>query len=199
MPLNDGCRFDQHHGVEDLRPDSVKPHPEQPVGGEKPRPARSLPTQDSHLVSQSDELEFQRSAAAYPVLAQNVFGFGIGRPTIATGNSLSGDQSLGQSRDLAIMDGLGRPHIGAAQLWHGASRDAVSDVRLWPRRETKRQAARNDDGGQRPLGRRRFCRRRVGVSGGSPDNPCRARDAFSPSGSIESTTTARRASDAHRR
>jgi hypothetical protein len=23
MPLDDGCRFDQHHGVEDLRPDSV--------------------------------------------------------------------------------------------------------------------------------------------------------------------------------
>jgi hypothetical protein len=38
-----------------------------------------------------------------PVLAQNVFGFGIGRPTIATGNSLSGEQSLGQGRDLVII------------------------------------------------------------------------------------------------
>ena len=55
MPLEDGCRFDQHHGVEDLRPNSVKPHPEQPVGGEEPRPARALPTQDGHLVSQSNE------------------------------------------------------------------------------------------------------------------------------------------------
>ena len=66
MPLDDGCRFDQHHGVEDLRPDSVKPHPEQLVGGEKPRPAGALPTQDGHLVSQSNKLELQRSAAAYP-------------------------------------------------------------------------------------------------------------------------------------
>ena len=64
MPLDDGCRFDQHHGVEDLRPDSVKPSPEQPVGGEEPRPPRALPTQDGHLVSQSNELKFQRGAAA---------------------------------------------------------------------------------------------------------------------------------------
>jgi hypothetical protein len=54
MPLDDGCRFDQHHGVEDLRPDPVKPHPEQPVGGEEPRSARALSTQDGHLVSQSN-------------------------------------------------------------------------------------------------------------------------------------------------
>ena len=55
MPLDDGCRFDQHHGVEDLRPDSEEPRPEQPVGGEEPRPARALPTQDGHLVSQGDD------------------------------------------------------------------------------------------------------------------------------------------------
>ena len=66
MPLDNGCRFDQHHGVEDLRPDSVKPHPEQPVGGEEPRPARALPAQDGYLVSQSNELKFQRGAAAQP-------------------------------------------------------------------------------------------------------------------------------------
>ena len=66
MPLDDGCRFDQHHGVEDLRPDSVKPHPEPAVSGEEPRPARVLPTQDGQLVSQSDEFELQGSAAAYP-------------------------------------------------------------------------------------------------------------------------------------
>ena len=65
MPLDDGCRFDQDHGVDDLRPDPVKPHPEQPVGGEKPRPASALPPQDGQLVSQSNEFEFQRSAAAY--------------------------------------------------------------------------------------------------------------------------------------
>ena len=66
MPLDDGCRFDQHHDVEDLRPDSVKPHSEQPVGGKEPRLARALPPQDGHLLSQSDELKFQRGAAAYP-------------------------------------------------------------------------------------------------------------------------------------
>ena len=64
MPVEYGCRFDQHHGVEDLWPDSVKPHPEQPVGGEEPRSARALPAKDGQLMSQSNEFEFQRSAAA---------------------------------------------------------------------------------------------------------------------------------------
>ena len=73
MPLDDGCRFDQHHGVEDLRPDSVKPNPEQPVGGEEPRLAGALPTQD-HLVSQSNKLELQRSAAAHPEREQGTDG-----------------------------------------------------------------------------------------------------------------------------
>jgi hypothetical protein len=66
MPAEHGCRFDQHHGVDDLRPDSVEPHPEQPVGGQEPRSARVLRTQDGQLVSQSDEFELQGSAAAYP-------------------------------------------------------------------------------------------------------------------------------------
>ncbi len=43
MPLGDGCRFDHDHGVEDLRPDPVEPHPEQPVGGEEPKLAGALP------------------------------------------------------------------------------------------------------------------------------------------------------------
>ena len=64
MPLDDGCRFDQHHGVEDLRPNSVKPNPKQPVGGEEPKLTRALPAQDGHLMSQRDELELQRGAAA---------------------------------------------------------------------------------------------------------------------------------------
>ena len=45
---------------------SVKPHPEQPVGGEEPRVARALPTHDGHVVSQSNEFELHRSAAAQP-------------------------------------------------------------------------------------------------------------------------------------
>ena len=66
MPLDDGRRFDQHHGVEYLRPDPVKPDPEQTVGGEEPRAARVLPAQDGHLMSQGDEFEFQCGAATNP-------------------------------------------------------------------------------------------------------------------------------------
>ena len=66
MPVDHGCRLDQYHGVEDLRAGPVEPNPEQPVGREEPRPARALPAQDGHLVSQSNELEFQRGAAAQP-------------------------------------------------------------------------------------------------------------------------------------
>ena len=74
MPLDDGCRFDQHHGIEDLRPDPVEPHPEQPVGGEEPWLARALPTQNGHLVSQSNDFELQRSAAADPERQQGSEG-----------------------------------------------------------------------------------------------------------------------------
>ena len=66
MPGDHGCWFDQHHGVEDLRPDPVKPHPEQPVGGEEPRPAGALPAQDGQLMSQGDEFELQREATTNP-------------------------------------------------------------------------------------------------------------------------------------
>jgi hypothetical protein len=59
MPLDDGCRFDQHHGVDDLRPESVKPHSEQPIGGEEPRLGGALPPQDDQLMSQGDEFQFQ--------------------------------------------------------------------------------------------------------------------------------------------
>ena len=61
MPLDDGCRFDQHHGVEDLRPKSVEPNPQQPIGGEEPRLAGTLPAKDGHLMSQGDEFKFQRA------------------------------------------------------------------------------------------------------------------------------------------
>ena len=66
MPLDDGCRFDQHHGVEDLRPDPVKPYPEQPVGGEESRLSGTLPAQDGHLMSQGDEFELQGEATTNP-------------------------------------------------------------------------------------------------------------------------------------
>ena len=66
MPVEYGCRFDQHHGVQDLWPESVKPHPEQPVGGEEPGLARALPAQDGQLMSQGDEFELQREATTKP-------------------------------------------------------------------------------------------------------------------------------------
>ena len=66
MPLADGCRLDQHHGVEDLRPDPVEPHPEQPADGEEPRMSGTLPAQDGQLMPQGDEFQFQRGSATKP-------------------------------------------------------------------------------------------------------------------------------------
>ena len=66
MPVEHSCRFDQHHGVEDLRAESVKPHPEQPVGGEEPRLSGTLPAQDGQLMSQGDEFELQGEATTNP-------------------------------------------------------------------------------------------------------------------------------------
>ena len=63
MPVDHGCWFNQHHGVEDPRPDPVKPNPEQPVGGDELRAAGALPPQDGQLMSHGDEFEFQRSTA----------------------------------------------------------------------------------------------------------------------------------------
>src|SRR5437588_3014328 len=63
MPLHHGCRLHQHHGVEDLRPNPVKPHPEKSVCGEEPKPTWVLPPQDTHLMSNGNELEFQGRAA----------------------------------------------------------------------------------------------------------------------------------------
>src|ERR1700694_279580 len=66
MPLDHGCRLYQHHRVEDLRPNPVKPNPEKSVRGEEPNPTWALSPQDTHLMSQRDELEFQGGAATKP-------------------------------------------------------------------------------------------------------------------------------------
>ena len=63
MPFDHGCRLHQHDGMQGLWPKPVKPHPEKPVHGEKPRTAWTLAPQDRHLVSKGDEFEFQRGAA----------------------------------------------------------------------------------------------------------------------------------------
>ena len=64
MPLDHGCRLDQHQGVQGLRPNAVKPRPEEPVGADKPRAAWALAPQDGQLVAKGYELKFERSAAA---------------------------------------------------------------------------------------------------------------------------------------
>ena len=66
MPLDHGRRLYQHHRVEDLRPNPVKPNPEKSVRGEEPNPTWALSPQDTHLMSQRDELEFQGGAATKP-------------------------------------------------------------------------------------------------------------------------------------
>jgi hypothetical protein len=43
--------------VEDLWPNSVKPHPEEPVGEEKPKLIRTLPPQAGHLMSQGERAQ----------------------------------------------------------------------------------------------------------------------------------------------
>ncbi len=64
MPLDHGCWLDQHHGLEDLRPSSVKPHPEEPVCEEEPKPAFALTPEHGDLVLKGDKFKFQRDAAA---------------------------------------------------------------------------------------------------------------------------------------
>ena len=58
-PLDHSRRFDEDQGFEDLRPYSVKPDPQEPVGGKEPKSVRALPAQDEHLTSQCDKFELQ--------------------------------------------------------------------------------------------------------------------------------------------
>jgi hypothetical protein len=62
MPLDHGCRFEQHHGVEDLRPNPVKPTPTGEGLWRRAEPTWVLPPQDTHLMSKGNELEFQGGA-----------------------------------------------------------------------------------------------------------------------------------------
>ena len=64
MPFDHGCRLHQHDGIQGLWPKPVKPHPQKPVRGEKPRTAWALAPQDGYLVPKRDKFEFQRGAAA---------------------------------------------------------------------------------------------------------------------------------------
>ena len=46
-----GCRLDQHHGIEDLRPNPVNPNPEKSIRREEPNPTWVPEPQDAHLMS----------------------------------------------------------------------------------------------------------------------------------------------------
>jgi hypothetical protein len=59
MPLDHSCRLHQHHGVQDLRPDPVQPHPKQPIRGEELKATFALPPQDAHLMPKGKQLNFQ--------------------------------------------------------------------------------------------------------------------------------------------
>ena len=50
MPLDHGRRLDQYHRVDDLRPNPVEPHPQEPVERGKPRPTGPLSAQDGQLM-----------------------------------------------------------------------------------------------------------------------------------------------------
>jgi hypothetical protein len=65
VPLDYGCRPDQHHRVDDLRPNPVERHPQEPIQGGKLGPTGSLSPQDGHLMSQGNKLKFQRGATAH--------------------------------------------------------------------------------------------------------------------------------------
>jgi hypothetical protein len=57
------CRASADRASPQGRPNPVKPNPEKSVRGEEPNPTWALSPQDTHLMSQRDELEFQGGAA----------------------------------------------------------------------------------------------------------------------------------------
>jgi hypothetical protein len=56
MPFDHSRRSEEYQGFEDLRPHSVKPHPQQRVRRKDPKSVKALPAQDNHLMSQYDKL-----------------------------------------------------------------------------------------------------------------------------------------------
>ena len=64
--MDDGSRFDQHHHRQTTRPNSVEPTPEQAVATTKPRSAGPLPMENRHLMSESENLQFQGGPTPKP-------------------------------------------------------------------------------------------------------------------------------------
>jgi hypothetical protein len=66
VPLDNGGWLDQHHHLQTTWPQSVEPHPHEPIYGVEAPAARTLAMQDRHLVTQRDDLELQFHAAPKP-------------------------------------------------------------------------------------------------------------------------------------
>lgn len=63
MPMNDGRRLDQNHGLETARQGPVEPDPEQAVAGAKTQPAWALASEHAQLLAEGDDIQFQRGSA----------------------------------------------------------------------------------------------------------------------------------------
>jgi len=59
MAFDHSCWLDEDQGVEDLRPHSIKPHPEKVVGREELNSVRAPSPQDVHLMPQGNEFKLQ--------------------------------------------------------------------------------------------------------------------------------------------
>jgi len=66
VPLDHGCRFDQHHHLQPARPSSVEPGPQQTVASTKPRSAGPLPVENCHLMSEGQHLKLQGGPTPKP-------------------------------------------------------------------------------------------------------------------------------------
>ena len=66
MPLDHGCRLDQHHHLQAARPNPVEPGPQQAIASTKPRSAGPLPVENGQLMPESQDLQFQRGPTPKP-------------------------------------------------------------------------------------------------------------------------------------
>ena len=70
VPLDDGCRSDQNHHLQTTRPNSIEPTPERAVATTKGRSAGPLPTENGHLMSEGEHLQFQGEPTPKPERGQ---------------------------------------------------------------------------------------------------------------------------------
>jgi hypothetical protein len=66
MPLDHSGGLHQNHRFEATRPHPVEPHPDHSIDGAQPQTAALLSMQNSRLVTERDEFQFQFGPAANP-------------------------------------------------------------------------------------------------------------------------------------